>query len=586
MIKTFFVLLCLASLSLSLDPQNREGVRVAIGQTLVSAALTSVVDPVVFLLNSYHGYLPSINDTERVGLIDVHLTTENSTLYNLTVASTFGEWIADRNSLKIQMSGITGNFDTDYTYHYWSVWTHHGSGSIEAYFIDSSGWIEVEFGTDGDGHLKLTYLDSHIQLSGLQISFTGDWSFIFNHVPGIDAIIKRRINKKFKEICRFAVNKMDEVFAIMPMNWKVLPLRRSIELNYALPDDPTVLNTGFASFPLFGSFAPTKYPTLFPPFIVSPALPLTADGIVASSPSTGSHTLSLSPPSSLFLVSNKTKSSQPIPSRPTLPRQTISVTTVSSPYQIPYPFPDEIIGQSQGQFLISPYTLDSLGWSLWVIDALNFNVTQEDIPSGVPLILNTDFFAAVIPTLFAFCPNCPVKFVFESPSYPLFNVTTEGASMTYRTVMSWYTYEKHKNTWEFAFSMFIDMGGSLFLSIDDTKMRIYGTLEIDQIDLTLDQSEIGNVNVIVLQGIVNRLVSGIVPLINDFLSDIGIPIPDLPLGMRLVEPQIYFSDGLITIETDIHFPFPRSLGRDWGEEWMKFQDVEAQVYLESQENNF
>uniref|UniRef100_A0A7S4NV12 Lipid-binding serum glycoprotein C-terminal domain-containing protein n=1 Tax=Paramoeba aestuarina TaxID=180227 RepID=A0A7S4NV12_9EUKA len=526
-------------------PENDEarvGVRVAIGQQLISAAMLSVVEPVVYLIDEYQGYLPQINLTERVGLTKIHISTSETRLYNLTVATVFAEWIQEHNSIKVSMAGITGNLDSLYDYHYWAVWTHHGHGSFEAYFYDASGWIEIEFGVDGDGHLLLTYLNSHIQLKHLDLKFSGSWSFILNHVPGFNEIVKRRINKTFKEICNFSVKKTNEVFQKLPLGLKIpFILKDAVSLSYAMPEDPTVLNTGFGSFALLGDFYPTKFPSLSPPFLVSPPLPLTVDSLSSS----------LSPSSPL------------------------------SPLVFDLPLPDILNVPDQGQVIISSYTMQSLGWAVDYIGGLTFNVTQDNIPSSIPVKMNTDFFGVVVPPLLESCFNCPVMWAVQSPGYPNIWINDDGVFLNYTTVMSWFTYHKKSDQWTFAFSMYIDMGGSVFLTIDDDNNKIYGNLTVDNIDLRNDESDIGNIVLAPMQGVINQVIAGVVPLINDILA-LGIPLPNFPLGITLNDPEILYGNNTLAIETDLHFAFPKEY-KEWGEEWQQFQREREREIVQEEE---
>ena len=71
----------------------------------------------------------------------------------------------------MNLGGISGNLDTLYSYHYWSVWTHRGHGSIEAYFYDASGMSLSLF----------TYLPTHLHcvLSCFPLFFF--FFFFLNH---------------------------------------------------------------------------------------------------------------------------------------------------------------------------------------------------------------------------------------------------------------------------------------------------------------------------------------------------------------------------------------------------------------------
>ena len=41
--------------------------------------------------------------------------------------------------------------------------------------------------------------------------------------------------------------------------------------------------------------------------------------------------------------------------------------------------------------------MTSLGWALDYLGALNFNITQDNIPNGLPIVMNTDYFSPVLP---------------------------------------------------------------------------------------------------------------------------------------------------------------------------------------------
>lgn len=229
-----------------------------------------------------------------------------------------------------------------------------------------------------------------------------------------------------------------------------------------------MLNDGFASFGVLGHFVPTKFPSLLPPFRVDPILPY------------------------------ETSKNQ------------------MDPIVVPYPHPDSLTSPGQAQIIISSYTMTSLGWAMYEIDGLNMNITEADIPSWAPIDMNTDFFAVVLPDLFFFCPNCPIKFVVVSPSWPNITLSSStGGSVTYTTNVGWYVYQHHLADWEFAFSMNVDIAGALTLWINDENMRIYGHVTAQKVLFTLDQSVIGNVNLDLMELVVNRfLFKGVGPITN------------------------------------------------------------------------
>jgi hypothetical protein len=43
-----------------------------------------------------------------------------------------------------------------------------------------------------------------------------------------------------------------------------------------------------------------------------------------------------------------------------------------------------------------------------------------------------------------------------------------------------------------------------------------------------------------------------------YLGRVGIPLPSLPLGIQMANPEIVFEDGYVIVETDLIFPFPRT----------------------------
>tara|TARA_R110002050_G_scaffold298856_1_gene462908 strand:- start:366 stop:1118 length:753 start_codon:yes stop_codon:yes gene_type:complete len=219
-------------------------------------------------------------------------------------------------------------------------------------------------------------------------------SFLINHLPGAEFILKRRINKAFHEVCEFSVTELDKVFEKLPIVWDVKLLRNAIGLDYALPEDPIVLDTGFASFGLLGSFVALKYPTLYPPFNVDPVLPLSYSSSLSPFSSYSSASILRSPQH--ISVRSATSTTPPREERGVLTHATTSHTSGSGQDSEAEKVKAEYEGVKhittleaappidlppQVQIMLSEFTFNSLGWALQEIDALNMNITQKDIPS-------------------------------------------------------------------------------------------------------------------------------------------------------------------------------------------------------------
>jgi len=508
--------------------EARVGTRVAVGQQLISQVMTSIQIPLVYLLNENTHALPEIHLTEKATpLITIHLTLNNTYLTDVVVSSTYAEFLEETNTMKIVFAGMAGHIEGDFYYYYYTIWRNEGQGSLVASFSDSEGWIELKFDATDDGHVNVLYVDSKVKLENLELQFDGSWSWLLNLFPGVNLIIKRRINKTFHDICERVTNIINtQIFDRLPIMWGIKLLKSAVAFDFGLPEDPKVTASTYNSFSVLGTFVDTKFPSILPPFPVTPELPMVYD------PYTPAASIA---PAAYYPL--------PVPA---------SGIVDTRPWSKMVDIPPQV------QIMLSEYTFNSLGWALYSVGGLDVDFTEETLPDGVPVAMNTLFFGAIVPGLLIQCPDCPVKIAAESETWPAVDVTADGARMTHRIKLSWFTLSRRTDDWQFSFSMWVDFSGSLLLSVDPDLLRVFGDLQIDHINMTMDQSDVGTVHLFAFEKITNRLIQqGIQPLINSVLHNIGVPLPELPFGVKIIDPEMIFTDGMVVILSDALFPFPR-----------------------------
>ena len=220
-----------------------------------------------------------------------------------------------------------------------------------------------------------------------------------------------------------------------------------------------------------------------------------------------------------------------------------------SPY-VPGPLPDTI-DSSMLQFLIDEYVLDSAGYVYQQGNVLQTVITQKDIPSTIPIKLNTASFKVSIPQLYNAFPDQDMELGVASTAAPTAVVTSaNGVNITWHGDVDVRVLFAN-GTSTSAFVIGADAATDAQAWITGTVLNF--KLGFVHADLRLESTHIGNLNVSSYTPLVNDLLSEIVvPLINQIVAGKGLPIPTVD-GLTFVNPEVKFSDGFLFVATNINY---------------------------------
>eukprot|EP01116_Phalansterium_solitarium_P018699 TRINITY_DN5049_c0_g1_i1.p1 TRINITY_DN5049_c0_g1~~TRINITY_DN5049_c0_g1_i1.p1 ORF type:complete len:515 (-),score=215.13 TRINITY_DN5049_c0_g1_i1:375-1880(-) len=234
-------------------------------------------------------------------------------------------------------------------------------------------------------------------------------------------------------------------------------------------------------------------------------------------------------------------------SLPTLGEFYVIGAHTETPYPRP-PIPDVVTSQML-QILITEYVVVSAGYVYWKLGELETTITQKDIPSNVPVQLNTTFFKAVLPQLYTTFPNMAMELDLAATQMPSCTFSSTGAaiSVTGNIVVN---VVQPNGTLTPAFTLTgpVSLAGVALLN----GQVIYGNLSYLSADFTVSQSNIGPFSPSGLDTIINLLFeAGVVPQVNKILAK-GFPLPTVT-GLTFVNPTIGWGDHFLYVSTDVTY---------------------------------
>ncbi|XP_071958475.1 bactericidal permeability-increasing protein-like [Antedon mediterranea] len=203
---------------------------------------------------------------------------------------------------------------------------------------------------------------------------------------------------------------------------------------------------------------------------------------------------------------------------------------------------------------LTEYASASAAYVYYKAGVLQYNVTNDMVPS--PFSLNTSKFPfnSVIPQIEKYYPNLEMVIDGKVTGPPVLNMTTGGLKGSLVGLLDFYAIQKNK-TQTFLFSLTVSMSLSASVSVNTKTNAITGNFTLDSSSFKLAKSApiLGDIsaNIKNLDKLMNMLIGILMPQLNAKGAE-GLPIPSVD-GIELVKPKISFGKGFILIATDINY---------------------------------
>lgn len=493
------LLLFVCSLTL-LFTTSRAKVQTAPGfsTTVQESALNYVIAQVLPLVQAEveKQTIPDIEEDVKTPVGRVHFTISNARLKQFSAGEVTVQVVQDTGfHIVVRNANVDMHADWKYREKSWPHISDHGTVDAS---VGVSVAVRIKVWTDEQGHLMTDIIGVELDLFRLDLKLHGGASWLYNlFISTFKGSIKNSIVKALSSAITGDLNEqIKKQVATIEYVHHVGSADANVQLDYS------ILQTVFNA----------QYPVYFQ---------AGAKG--------------------LFSQVNGIPYSGPNP--PVIPYQPL---TPSRP--------------SMMQILVTDFFINTFAWSWYQSGKLVITLTDADIPEKIPLRLTTTSLSAVAPELNTRYPNKPMQLTLSSfgtdqSKSPTANITEARGAGVFATGSAVFSVIDGPNIID-AFT--IDMLTALALKVAIAEGNlITGSVSLDSLKLSLQSSEVGTVNVVGLNSLLEATLQYVaVPLLNAVLAQ-GFPIPTIS-GLTLQSPQILFKDRYIGVATNFTFvPEPR-----------------------------
>eukprot|EP01102_Stenamoeba_stenopodia_P008721 TRINITY_DN2539_c0_g1_i1.p1 TRINITY_DN2539_c0_g1~~TRINITY_DN2539_c0_g1_i1.p1 ORF type:complete len:520 (-),score=77.36 TRINITY_DN2539_c0_g1_i1:87-1553(-) len=198
------------------------------------------------------------------------------------------------------------------------------------------------------------------------------------------------------------------------------------------------------------------------------------------------------------------------------------------------------------QMFVDNYVFNTAGYVFFEEGQLKTNLVPSDVPSDFPIQLNTSDFCLLVSNLCKMYPDYPMALTLYANAAPVFSADELMISVYVNGTIDVFVINA-SNDWipTFSLNAQIYLNGTAAVSANN----LVGSLSYLHGDFELLTSEIGNINVGLLQTILNIMFyKGIIPQVNKLLAN-GFTLPTL-YGISLVNPSVGYADNFLIVNTD------------------------------------
>ncbi|GAA6090610.1 bactericidal permeability-increasing protein-like isoform X1 [Tachysurus ichikawai] len=195
---------------------------------------------------------------------------------------------------------------------------------------------------------------------------------------------------------------------------------------------------------------------------------------------------------------------------------------------------------------LSPFTLNSAGFVYNNAGVLKLYITDDMIPSSCPFRLDTKTFGIFIPQIAKKYPGLKMEFLLKAAKEP--NISFEPNLMTLEassTVSAYAIQPKATLPPLFILNMNARMSALIYIS----GLKVVGNVTLKRINLTLNTSNVGPIQVKLLDNVVWTILNdAVIPRVNALLKN-GYPLPAIG-GINLRNTQLQILKDYVLIGTD------------------------------------
>lgn len=209
------------------------------------------------------------------------------------------------------------------------------------------------------------------------------------------------------------------------------------------------------------------------------------------------------------------------------------------------------------QFSIDQYVANSALWNVQNLGLLDFTITNSMIPPTVPFHLTTDSFKGVFPALFEKYGSADIEWDIDPRAVP--TVTIDPKKKILLTTgfgQAWNVITKDGKSEALKLDMTLYFG--IDLNVDGDSPAIHGSVTTLVFDISVENTNIGPVNVTPLNGLFNSLFGGIIKGMVDGALKTGLPLPVVK-GISLTNTELILNEGYVTLESDIKYTVPTEI---------------------------
>ncbi|KAJ0023357.1 hypothetical protein NQD34_003256 [Periophthalmus magnuspinnatus] len=198
---------------------------------------------------------------------------------------------------------------------------------------------------------------------------------------------------------------------------------------------------------------------------------------------------------------------------------------------------------------LSSYTANSAGFVYTTAGALSLYITDDMIPASSPIRLNTQTFGAFIPQIAKRFPGLMMKLLVKAAKSPVITFESSNATITATATVTAYAIQVNGTLSPL---FVLNMDGSVSAQVFVRGTRLAGSVSLNEMDLTLGTSYVGDFQVKSLDRIFQMVLKlVIIPKLNDQLAK-GYPLPTIG-KMKLVNTQLQIMKDYMLIGTDVQF---------------------------------
>ncbi|KAI3370455.1 hypothetical protein L3Q82_025222, partial [Scortum barcoo] len=198
---------------------------------------------------------------------------------------------------------------------------------------------------------------------------------------------------------------------------------------------------------------------------------------------------------------------------------------------------------------LSAFTANSAAFVYNKAGALSLYITDDMIPQGSPIRLNTRTFGAFIPQIAKSFPGLMMKLLVKTVKNPIITFQPNNVTVQASATVTAYAIQPNSTLSPlFILNLESSVSAQLFVS----GMRLAGAVTLNKMDLTLGTSYVGEFQVKSLNSIFQMVLKLVViPKLNVQLAK-GYPLPTLG-KMKLVNTELQVLKDYMLIGTDVQF---------------------------------